>query len=452
MAKDILEKIKWEYFLKHPIVKAFIENHDEDEFIKDLEVYAKGDYNFQDIIQAKSLSSRDILKIVRHIESVMSRRGFLKSAVAVAVSTAIGGSPKQQTSGSNEAIKSDSRLKVKGICYDIGTRYAPNFITRQEINSAIMKRELNIIKNKLNCNAVRIYGEDIRKLVECSKIALSYGLQVWFSPRLINGSEYGTLDYVKNCAAEAEKLRRVNRNVIFIIGNELTLDMEGLVPGNTYQERGSNLFSNVVINKIKNIFSDDTPNKRLNKFLRKIVNEVRLYFKGHITYAAGFWEDIGWDMFDIVGINHYLNMLNKITYRKNLRELQKFKKPIAVLEFGCGSYKGAEDKGGSSYDIVDWNKQKPEIKGNRIKDENVQADYILNLLSIFVQESVYAAFVYTFIETHYPADDLNPKYDLDMASFNVIKVYTQGHPKSYLEGHIIPKKSFFDIAEFYKNH
>lgn len=451
MTKDIIRIIDWKSFLEHSIVKAFIENHDETEFIKNIMIFMEGDEDFRKTVGVDSLTDQDIMVIINYINTVNSRRRFLKGTAALAVLAATGLKGDNKSTAPVQTSY-HGKLPVKGIGYDIGTIYTPTFITNSEITPKLMDLHMNVIKNKLNCNAVRIFGEDIDRLIECSKIAMVYGLQVWFSPRLINGSEAETINYIKKCAVDAEKLRLIYPNIVFSIANELTLDMNGFIPGDTYLERGRNLLKDAIMNKIKSIFTNDDMSNRLNKLLKIIVSEVRQYFKGLISYGAGNWENVDWNFFDIVGINHYLNAINKITYKKTLRELHNFKKPIAVLEFGCGSYKGAELKGGSSYDIINWNASRPEIIGNKTKDENVQANYILKLLDIFVKEGVYASFIHTFIETHYITDDENPKHDLDTASFNVIKVYPKGHPKSYFDGHIIPKKSFDAIANFYVKH
>lgn len=452
MDRNVIKGIKWKYFLKHPIVKAFLENLDEDEFAKNLQIFIGGDKAFREIIGTDYLTNQDVIKIIQYIKKVNSRRRFLKGAISLAIATAAIGVTKQSGILDTHTTYSDGGLKVKGINYDIGTRYVPNFITRQELTNAIMQRELYVIKNQLHCNAVRIYGENIEKLIECSKIALSIGLHVWLSPRFIDKSKSETLELIKYSAIEAEKLRAVNPNIIFIVGNELTLDMKGMVPGETYMERGHNLFSSIVKDKLQAIFGSPNINNTLDLFLKEVASIVRQFFKGHITYAAGFWEKINWDNFDIVGANYYRNLFNSLTYTKGLGELIQFKKPVAILEFGCGSYKGAENKGGSSYDIVEWNAQRPFIKGDYKRDEEVQAKYIIDLINTFVKEGIFAAFVYTFVETHYIADDTDPKYDLDIASFNLIKVYPEWHEKAYIKGHIIPKKSFFAIGKFYGSH
>lgn len=456
MAKknDILSRINWELFIKHPIVVAFLDEKDEEEFTKDLDLYSKGDEHFQGIIGQNSLSNAEISKIITYIKSVTSRRAFMKAAAVFATTTVA-----RINTGDSDLLNQNSissrnyngMLPVKGIGYDVGTRYATDFVTNKDISYELMKKNLYEIKNSLKCNAVRIYGEDINKLVECSKIALSYGLQVWFSPRLIDGTKESTLKYIINNAIEAEKLRRI-ADIVFVIGNEFTIDTKGFVSGNTYMDRGKNLGSHA-INRIRSFFGLRSYQDDLNQFLKEAVKLTRQHFKGKITYAAGFWERVDWTIFDVVGYNYYLNSYNKGSYASDLREFKKFNKPVAILEFGCGSYREAYDKGGSSYDIINWNaKPLPELNGRYTKDENVQAKYIVDLLNIFSREGIYAVFVHTFVETHYWADDNEPHHDLDTASFNVIKVYPKWHPRDYLKGHIIPKKSFYAISNFYSTH
>ena len=59
-----------------------------------------------------------------------------------------------------------------------------------------MHRELEIVKNDLHCNAVRICGQDIDRLVTAGRDALEQGLEVWVSPELWDNSPEDTLDYV----------------------------------------------------------------------------------------------------------------------------------------------------------------------------------------------------------------------------------------------------------------
>ena len=46
-------------------------------------------------------------------------------------------------------------LRNKGITFDVGTVFANNRSTRSELDPAVMRREIEIIKNDLHCNIVQ---------------------------------------------------------------------------------------------------------------------------------------------------------------------------------------------------------------------------------------------------------------------------------------------------------
>ncbi len=48
----------------------------------------------------------------------------------------------------------------------------------------MIKSDMDVIKNKLNCNSVRIYGKEPKNLILAAEIAIENGLNVWLSPRL----------------------------------------------------------------------------------------------------------------------------------------------------------------------------------------------------------------------------------------------------------------------------
>jgi len=66
---------------------------------------------------------------------------------------------------------------------------------------------MDVIKNKLSCNSVRIYGKDVHLLIKSSELALQSGLNVWISPRLINENEPNTLQHLNEIALEFESLK-----------------------------------------------------------------------------------------------------------------------------------------------------------------------------------------------------------------------------------------------------
>ena len=75
-------------------------------------------------------------------------------------------------------------MHYKGMTYDVGTLFVENRSTRDEFDPSVMRREIDIIKNDLHCNAVRVCGQDLVRLRATAEYALTQGLAVWFSPLL----------------------------------------------------------------------------------------------------------------------------------------------------------------------------------------------------------------------------------------------------------------------------
>src|ERR1044071_3860270 len=107
-------------------------------------------------------------------------------------------------------------MNRKGINYDIGTISHAGAKSRENLDSTTVKREMEIIKNDLHCNAIRISGHDIDRLTRAGEFALQQGLEVWFSPSYVEATEQQTLDYFVDCAKAAEKLRQQSPHVTFI--------------------------------------------------------------------------------------------------------------------------------------------------------------------------------------------------------------------------------------------
>jgi hypothetical protein len=140
-----------------------------------------------------------------------------------------------------------------------------------------------------------------------------------------------------------------------------------------------------------------------------------------VTYGSGSWEEVDWSIFDFVSVDLYRDATNRATYLDQLRSFQRHGKPVVVTEFGCCCYEGAADAGAAGANIIDWTQTPPVLNGDFVRSEQVQADYIGDLLDLYQQEGIHGAFVYTFVEpakTYSP----DPRYDLDMASFGIVKV------------------------------
>ncbi|HMG68929.1 MAG TPA: hypothetical protein VK588_14630 [Chitinophagaceae bacterium] len=340
-------------------------------------------------------------------------------------------------------------MKYRGINYDTGTKTVIGGLTREKFEPDRIAKEISIIKNELHCNAIRISGASIEKVAKASEIALQSGLEVWFSPSLPYDDQENTLNYIIEAAIIAEDLRKKFRDIVFVTGCELSLFTTGFVKGATGDDRIRNLFSPFGL--IKNMLGvRHSYNIRLNKFLVAAVNEIRQRFKGKISYASGSWEKIDWKLFDIVSVDLYRASYNKSIY---LKELQKYKNmglPFCVTEFGCCTYKGAEEKGPMGWAIVDWKKEVPELKGEFVRDEQEQANYLLELMKIFDDEKIFGAFVFTFILENYKYD-VDPAHDLDMASYGIVKSLGKGEG-GYKDLPWAPKKAFFEIAKYNETH
>ena len=240
----------------------------------------------------------------------------------------------------------------KGINYDTGTRTLTGRVTREIFDLAVVSKEIAIIKNELYCNAIRISGFDLERMVKAAEIALKEGLTVWFSPSLQYENHENVFRYIVQSAAAAEKLRAEFPHIIFVAGCELTLFASDFVKGETGEERIKNLFG--PLSMLKNVMGIRRRyNSLLNKFLTEAVREIRKRFNGQITYASGTWEKVDWGLFDIIGIDHYRASYNKSTYVNELKSYKKFVKPVSIMEFGCCTYKGAEDKGAMGWAIVE---------------------------------------------------------------------------------------------------
>jgi len=129
-------------------------------------------------------------------------------------------------------------MKRKGVCYDVG-RVLEGSPSRPLFDSRVIRRELDIIKNDLHCNAVRIQGLDIERLMVATEDALKLGLEVWFSPEMFERSQQETLEYLVKAASTAETLRERWPDLVFSVGSESTLFVQGFAEGNNLMERMS---------------------------------------------------------------------------------------------------------------------------------------------------------------------------------------------------------------------
>lgn len=345
----------------------------------------------------------------------------------------------------------NGKLNRKGVNYDVGThtRGPQTPSSRDSFDPATVRREMEIIKNDLHCNAVRISGQDISRLVTAAQYALEQGLEVWVSPALVDADEQETLQYFAECAKAAEALRAQSPQVIFVAGCEHTFFLKGLVDGETAFERIQTFMKPWRL--LKSTIRRGSFNKRLNAFLARAANVVREHFHGPLTYASGPWENVNWEPFDMVAIDYYRDARNQHSYREKLKKYLDIGKPVVITEFGCCTYRGAEDKGAYGWAIVDRNETPPLLKGEYVRDESVQAHYLVETLDILTSEKVDGVFWFTFIMPSYPFHE-SARFDLDTASFGLVKPLKDRNGATYKDMPWEPKQSFAALADYYANH
>jgi len=332
-------------------------------------------------------------------------------------------------------------MKYKGVTYDIGIEYAPGILTRTGLTSDLLVYDISEIKNNLNCNSIRIYGNDDELLILASELALQNGLHVWLSPRYVNADTKQTIEKLSEIAASAEELRLKydNSEIILITGGEASIDTKGFLKGETIFDRIQNLSKPSFFIKKALGFKPEYQ-KDFISYLKQSADTVRSKFKGKITYASALWEDVDWSIFDIVSINLYKASFNKLFFERKVKQMSSKGKPLAITEFGCCCYVGADEKGPTGFSVLETTNNTPVFKENCERSEKTQATYITDLLLTYQQANVEATFIFDFYSQKYTYDD-DPNLDYDKASFGITKSVGQNKWE--------PKLSFNAIAKFY---
>lgn len=352
-------------------------------------------------------------------------------------------------------------MNRRGVTYDTGIVFAGRGYkvpTRPKLDLGTAHRELQIIRDDLHCNAVRIGGDNPKRLAAVAADALDLGLEVWLSAGAFNRLPEATMRSFAATAALAERLNRAHPGrVVLVMGAELTLFMRGIVPGREIGQRVPEAFGRVKA-------GDHSANDRLNDFLAQAVQTVRAIYHGPLTYASLMLEDVNWGPFDFIGVDHHRDARIKDRYADMLGPLLAQGKPVVVTEFGMRTYRGADSGGGElGFGIGDplriFLHQLPvvgrlfrgRLNGDYVRDEPMQARELAETLAILDAAGVDGAFVSEFVTAENPTSD-NPRYDLDMNAFGLVKTYRHGKGTTYPDMTWEPKQSFAAVAAFYASH
>jgi hypothetical protein len=340
-------------------------------------------------------------------------------------------------------------IRGRGVSYDTG--FVRNgVISRQPFDPAVVRRELQIIRDDLHCNAVRVMGGDPERLELAANAAAELGLEVWFSPYPLELSADELLSLFADCAERAERLRRRGAEVVFVAGAELSLMNQGFLPGNTLEGRLEQLLSEP--HRLRELVPEVSA--RVNEFLAKAAALVRERFGGKITYAAVQLERVDWTPFEIVSVDLYRSSEVADRFADGVRALVAQGKPVAITEFGAATYRGAGDRGARGLEIVEFDEDTGapvRLDGEYVRDEEGQATDVQELLEAFEAGGVDSTFVFTFALHDFPhRPDADPREDLDLASYGIVKVLEGRHGEAYPDMAWEPKAAFRMLAEHYR--
>ncbi|MEM5829503.1 MAG: hypothetical protein QW040_01650 [Candidatus Aenigmatarchaeota archaeon] len=346
-----------------------------------------------------------------------------------------------------------------------------------------MRSEFKIIKDELNCNAIGFHGSFNDKLLKAAKIALEEELEVWLFPRYINKNIEETLGLFKEFAFNAEKLRKEYGKLILGIGDELTVNCSSFFSGKKYVDRVRRLTVYIFLKNLyplimgektdewffkfkdrefvfENLFPDYISRERIEefedyaisierflkefdekfmKFIEEMANIGRNNFNGKITYSSGWWEELNWKLFDIIGIGMYMDQTNWFIYSEILKKLkERFNMPLVVTEFGAATFRHASMYGGGAWLIFD----KHEVE----RSEEEQAEHIERQFNLIRKSGADGAFCFIFLDVPEKVHVENPKYykeDGDRGGYGIMKIYP--------DGRLEPKKSFYVLKNLYKS-
>ncbi|MBB5939689.1 abortive phage infection protein [Streptomyces zagrosensis] len=327
-------------------------------------------------------------------------------------------------------------LTYRGVCYEVGEG-----MTDAGWTMATMRQDIRAIKDELHASSVSVWGDGIDRLGSTSTEAAERGLHVWLQPRLGDCPPREILDHLAETGRHAEQLRRQGARVHLSVGCEFVLYVPGIVPGADVLERIENLLSGA--------YDPELMARRLHAFIARAAAVGRSVFRGELTYGAAADEEVDWNLFDIVSVNYYAYFRDRADYVRELLTFQRWGKPVAISECGTCTFQGAPEQGGMGWNVVDYGKEPPQIKGGLVRSERTQAAYLSEVFDVFESMNLYAAMVYSFVSPDSP-HVADPLYDLDMASYSIVKTIRKRPDDKESDWHWETKESFHALARHFE--
>jgi len=360
----------------------------------------------------------------------ISRARFLAGAAATGVAGALG------TGSRAEASAGHRGLTYRGVCYEVADGETP----ATSWNAARMRGDMRVIKDWLHADSVSVFGDGVDRLKATASEAAERGLNVWLQPRLADRPPREILEHLAETGRHAERLRRQGVRVHLSVGCEFVLFVPGIVPGDNALERIKNLTSGN--------FDPEKMMRRLSAFTAQAAKVGRSVFGGRLTYGAAEGDEVDWGLFDLVSVNYYSSFPRRADHVRELTKYRRWRKPVVISEFGTCTYRGAPERGGMGWDVVDYTKPRPEIIGHLVRSERTQADHLSGLLDVFESMGLYAALTYNFVTPDAPHRK-DPRHDLDMASYAIVKPIWKTRDEPTAHWHWEPKEAFHALARYF---
>ncbi|KAL4885722.1 hypothetical protein BJY04DRAFT_179118 [Aspergillus karnatakaensis] len=346
-------------------------------------------------------------------------------------------------------------MKYRGVVYDVGLNFTGDGFSVEPFNPNLVEHDMRAIRQDLYANAVRIEGEEIHRLETAARIAHAMGLTVLFNPWKMNADVEDTRSYMELAAITAEKLRSDGVDIVFVAGCEYTIFSKGVFPGNNLNERLQFLTSHFADAQSMDKMPEPLVEKsvKLNKILGSFVEVIRANFKGLVTYSAGLWEKVEWDIFDIVGVDYYRHGETEEQYVAGLERYRSADKPFLVMEVGCCAYEGAAARGAGGFMVLKG--RNPDGSGIfedgvvPTRSEREQADYVGTQLGLLADANVQGVFIYVFSFPCMPTGE--GASDLDLACYSLVKTFPNSDTRSKSIPPWAPKESFQRVAEIYRS-
>ncbi|GHE06266.1 abortive phage infection protein [Streptomyces alanosinicus] len=329
-------------------------------------------------------------------------------------------------------------LRRHGVVYTVGEGETPG----TAFSASRMRKDIRAIRDELCADTVDVTGDGVERLTATAAEAAEQGLRIWLQPTLGDAPERDILEHLAETGRFAERLRRHGAAVDLSVGCEFWLYVPGIIPGDTVLERIRNLLDGTV--------DPIAMQRRLDRFTAKAAAVGRSVFHGPLSYAAAQDDEVDWRLFDIVGIDYYSYFPHQADYTRELSRHLRWGKPLAITEFGTCAYVGAPKTAGMGWDIVDQDKNPPEIKGHPVRSERTQATYLTHLLDVFSSMNLYAAMAFEFVTPDAPHRPDDPRHDLDLASYAITRT-VKDRPDDPASGwHWEPKEAFHALAHRYR--